>query len=75
MDKAHSLTDKKLEEMEKHLSEIYARSQKELEKKTEKFWADFERKDIVKKKKLDAGEITEAQYKQWRQGQLMTGKH
>ena len=61
--------------MEKHLSEIYARSQKELEKKTQKFWADFERKDIVKKKKLDAGEITEAQYKQWRQGQLMTGKH
>lgn len=75
MDRAHSLTDKKLEEMEKHLSEIYARSQKELEKKTKKFWADFERKDIAKKKKLDAGEITEADYKKWRQGQLMTGKH
>ena len=75
MDRAHSRTDKKLEEMEKHLSEIYARSQKELEKKTKKFWTDFERKDIVKKKKLDAGEITEAQYKQWRRGQLMTGKH
>lgn len=75
MDKAHSLTDKKLEEMEKHLSEIYARSQKELEKKTKKFWADFERKDKAKKKKLDVGEITEADYKKWRQGQLMTGKH
>lgn len=61
--------------MEKHLSEIYSRSQKELEEKTKKFWADFERKDTAKKKKLDAGEITEAKYKQWRQGQLMTGKH
>lgn len=61
--------------MEKHLTEIYSRSQKELEKKTKKFWADFERKDKEKKKKLDAGEITEAQYKQWRKGQLMTGKH
>lgn len=75
MDRAHSLTDKKLEEMEKHLSEIYARSQKELENKTKKFWADFERKDKAKKKKLDAGEITETDYKKWRQGQLMTGKH
>ena len=61
--------------MEKHLSEIYSRSQKELEKKTKKFWADFERKDKAKKKKLDAGEITETDYKKWRQGQLMTGKH
>lgn len=61
--------------MEKHLTEIYSRSQKELEKKTKKFWADFERKDIAKKKKLDAGEITETDYKKWRQGQLMTGKH
>lgn len=75
VDRAHSLTDKKLEEMEKHLTEIYSRSQKELEKKTKKFWADFERKDNAKKKKLDAGEITEADYKKWRQGQLMTGKH
>lgn len=61
--------------MEKHLSEIYSRSQKELEKKTKKFWADFERKDKAKKKKLDAGEINETDYKKWRQGQLMTGKH
>lgn len=61
--------------MEKHLTEIYSRSQKELEKKTKKFWADFERKDKTKKKKLDAGEITETDYKKWRQGQLMTGKH
>lgn len=75
MDRAHSLTDKKLEEMEKHLSEIYARSEKKLEKKTKKFWADFERKDKAKKKKLEAGEITETDYKKWRQGQLMTGKH
>ena len=75
MDKAHLLTDKKLAKMEKRLSKIYARSQKELEKKTADFWSAFEVKDKAKKKKLDAGEITGAQYKQWRKGQLMTGKH
>ena len=67
------MTDKKLEEMEKHLSEIYARSQKELEKKTADFWSDFQRKDDKKRKELDAGKITEAEYTQWRKGQLMTG--
>lgn len=75
MDKAHRLTDKKLEQMEKHLSEIYARSQKEIEKKTKDFWEAFEKKDSAKKKLLSAGKITEDEYKKWRQGQLMTGKH
>lgn len=75
MDKAHSLTDKKLEKMEKHLSEIYARSQKEIEKKTKDFWEAFDRKDSAKKKLLSEGKITEDEYRRWRQGQLMTGKH
>ena len=64
-----------MEEMEKHLSEIYGRAQKEIEKKTADFWKDFDRKDAAQKKLLDAGKITDDQYKSWRQGQMMTGKH
>ena len=33
MDKAHRLTDKKLEEMEKRLSAIYSEAQKDIQKK------------------------------------------
>ena len=31
-DKAHRLTDEKLEEMERHLSAIYSRAEKEIQK-------------------------------------------
>lgn len=75
MDSAHKKTDKKLAEMERHLSNIYERSKKELEKKTADFWKAFERKDNAKKAKLKAGEITEEEYKRWRKNQLMSGKH
>lgn len=64
-----------MEEMEKHLSEIYGRAQKEIEKKTADFWNDFDRKDAAQKKLLDAGKISDEQYKSWRQGQMMAGKH
>lgn len=64
-----------MEEMEKHLSEIYGRAQKEIEKKTADFWSDFEKQDNAKKKLLDSGDITDDQYIRWRKGQMMTGKH
>ena len=36
-DKAHILTDKKLEEMEKRLSAIYSTAQKDIQKKADEY--------------------------------------
>lgn len=61
--------------MEKHLSEIYARAQKEVEEKTADFWAGFKKKDDAMKQKVASGKITQDEYDKWRKGQLMSGKH
>lgn len=74
-DKAHALTDKEIERMERHLSVIYARAEKELTEKAEKYFAQFEKLDEQKRALVDAGKMTEQEYKSWRQNKIMTGKH
>ena len=74
-DLAHSMTDKELEKMERHLSAIYRRAEKELSEKAEKYFARFEKLDEQKRALVDAGKMTEQQYMTWRQGKIMTGKH
>lgn len=60
--------------MEKRISDIYSRANKEVEKKTKDFFSAFEKQDKEMKKKLSAGQITEDDYKKWRKNRLMTGK-
>ena len=74
-DKAHALTDREIERMERHLSVIYARAEKELTEKAEKYFARFEKLDEQKRALVDAGKMTEQEYKRWRQGKIMSGKH
>lgn len=74
-DKAHSATDRKLAEMEKHLSAIYDEAQKDIEKKAAEYFAQFERLDAQKRKMVAEGKMTEEAYKQWRRGKIMSGKH
>lgn len=61
--------------MEKHLSEIYERANKEIDKKTKDFWAAFEKKDEAMKKKVESGKINEEFYNKWRNSELMSGEH
>lgn len=73
-DKAHILTDHKLEEMEKRLSAIYSRAEKEIQKTAEEYFARFAKQDEAKRKLLEQGKITEDEYKKWRKGKVMYGK-
>lgn len=73
-DKAHRLTDEKLEEMEKRLSAIYSRAEKEIQKTADEYFARFAKQDEAKRKLLDQGKITEDEYKKWRKGKVMYGK-
>ena len=73
-DLAHAKTDEKLEEIEKRLSAIYSRAEKELQKTIDDYFAKFAKRDAKQKARLDAGEITEQEYKQWRLAQIGRGE-
>jgi hypothetical protein len=53
-DIAHGLTDRELEKMERHLSAIYARAEKELQEKVDKYFRQFERLDKKKRELVEA---------------------
>ena len=73
-DKAHRLTDEKLEEMEKRLSAIYSRAGKEIQKTADEYFSRFAKQDEAKRKLLEQGKITEEEYTKWRKGKVMYGK-
>lgn len=73
-DTAHYQTDLKLEEMEKRLSAIYSRAEKEIQKTAEEYFSRFAKQDEAKRKLLEQGKITEEEYTKWRKGKIMYGK-
>ena len=73
-DKAHYQTDLKLEEMEKRLSAIYSRAEKEIQKTADEYFSKFAKQDEAKRKLLEQGKITEDEYTKWRKGKVMYGK-
>ena len=73
-DIAHRLTDEKLEEMEKRLSAIYSRAEKEIQQTADEYFSKFSKQDEAKRKLLEQGKITEDEYKKWRKGKVMYGK-
>ena len=73
-DIAHIKTDQKLEEMEKRLSAIYSRAEKEIQKTADEYFSRFAKQDEAKRKLLEQGKITEDEYKKWRKGKVMYGK-
>ena len=73
-DISHYQTDLKLEEMEKRLSAIYSRAEKEIQKTADEYFSKFAKLDEAKRKLLEQGKITEDEYKKWRKGKVMYGK-
>ena len=73
-DKAHRLTDEKLEQMEKHLSAVYSDALTGIQKKADDYFSKFEELDKKKRVLLEKGKITEDEYKQWRKNKIMYSK-
>lgn len=73
-DTAHYQTDLKLEEMEKRLSAIYSRAEKEIQKTADEYFSKFAKQDEAKRKLVEQGKITEDEYTKWRKGKVMYGK-
>ena len=64
-DIAHDKTDQKLEEMEKRLSAIYSRAEKEIQATAEKYFAEFKAKDDEYQKLYNSGKMTKEEYQKW----------
>lgn len=74
MDYGHKLTDEELKELEKRINAEYTQAEKEVAQKLSNYLAGFMRRDIEQKTLVDAGEISEREYLNWRAGQIATGK-
>lgn len=72
-DKAHNMTDIKLEEMEKRLSAIYSRASKEIQQTADEYFSRFKAQDEKKRKLVEAGKLSESDYKKWRKNKILYG--
>ena len=73
-DKAHRLTDEKLEEMEKRLFAIYSRADKEITKKYNGLLQKIAIEDRKKRELVKVGKLSEDEYKKWRKKKLLFEK-
>lgn len=73
-DYAHKMTDAELSKLEQRIAKLYKEAAAELTDTVKAYFEQFEKRDAAMKEKLDAGEITEQQYKQWRLAQIGRGK-
>lgn len=74
MDKAHVLTDILLDDMEKEIAQIYKRAAKEMQSKSDSFFAKLAIEDAQKRELVKKGKMTEKEYRAWLRKKLTTGK-
>ena len=73
-DKGYDLTEKELKALEKRIYDSYKEAYDGLTEIIKEYFAKFADRDASEKARLDAGDITEEQYKQWRLAQIGRGK-
>lgn len=73
-DKGHMETEALLRALEKRIAAEYRKANREIIRKGNAYLSEFKRKDKEWKKKLENGDITEAEYTAWQTGQVMIGK-
>lgn len=74
MDYGHKWTDNELKKLEKRIRKEYQQAAKEVEQKLDKYLERFAAKDEIKRHELQAGKITEEEYRQWVTGQILVGE-
>lgn len=66
--------DKEVEKLEKKLRAVYLQAQMDTQAKMEDYLRRFATKDAIKREQVQQGKITQAEYTQWRIGQIAVGK-
>jgi SPP1 gp7 family putative phage head morphogenesis protein len=73
-DLGHQETDKRLDSLERRVAREYMQAYEETEAKLADYLDRFRTKDQIKSEAVKRGEITEEEYKRWRQGQICMGQ-
>ena len=73
-DLGHRETDERLKRLERRIMREYQRASKEILKKTQEFMRKFQKEDDRMRALLNAGEITDSQYKTWRIENILTSR-
>ena len=73
-DYAHEQTDIMLAQVESELRREYRRAAKETQKKLNDYLKAFKQKDKERQAQVARGELTQQEYNNWRQGQIIVGK-
>lgn len=74
MDYGYKLTDKKLAELEKKISDVYTQAAEQQRKIAEDYFKQFKVKDELMRKAVEAGTITDEYYKDWRLANIGRGE-
>lgn len=73
-DEAHLRTEKELQALERRIAQVYKDAADELTDTIKAYFESFRKRDEDMRKRVEAGEITEDYYKQWRLNQIGRGK-
>lgn len=73
-DPAHEQTDEMIEGIRRRVSREYLRAYEEAEAKLADYLRRFEAKDRIHAEAVRRGEETEADYREWRRGQILVGR-
>jgi SPP1 gp7 family putative phage head morphogenesis protein len=73
-DPAHEQTDDMIEEIRQRISREYLRAYEGAEEKLADYLRRFEAKDRIHAEAVRRGEETEADYREWRRGQILVGE-
>lgn len=73
-DEGRRRTDEALAALEQQIASVYEQAAKELQPEIDGYFSQFAQRDAQQKALLEAGEITEEGYKQWRLAQIGRGR-
>lgn len=73
-DQAHDFADRKIAEFQAEVWETYQQAQADAQEALSAFLKRFEKEDAKRRKLVEKGEMTKAEYRSWRQGQILRSK-
>ena len=73
-DKGRQESDKELRRLEKKIEKEYTEALSDLQEKANAYFEEFSAQDKLMKAKWTAGDITEKEYKEWRQAKMLSGE-
>lgn len=74
MDYAHDLVDERIKKLSKRLQKEYSHALSDLQDKAREYFDKFQKQDDINRQKVKNGEMTKAQYKEWRKNKMLYGQ-